>query len=114
MATAYDTWKTDAPCREGDEWIADRRDSLVRTWFSDHHKVSEAINAALGNLDLDDFADNLATFFCALNGKHGQDVNEHAFELRGRLMHHVRAYFQGEAEDQAIREFDNRQIGPEE
>jgi hypothetical protein len=115
MATAYDTWKTTEPYDAEGEFVAERRDALAREWMKDLRRVSAAFSEALADDTDGRISDEVARFFIAITGKHGEPtVSQDAFFLRGWIDHDIRNRITADAERQAQSEWHSRQTGPEE
>jgi hypothetical protein len=67
MATPYDEWKTTETFSDEAEFVAKRRDELVREWEKDKAKVTEAIADALSDDGEDFFAGMMADLFLSLD-----------------------------------------------
>jgi hypothetical protein len=112
MATAYDTWKTDAPYDAEGEWVAERALVLRERWMKDPKRVEGALTRAMedGFPGLEKF---LANFFCSLGVPTGRDVSSDAYHLQGTLLGAIRCRIESDAVIAAQSEWDNRQTGPE-
>lgn len=94
------------------EFVAKRRDELVKEWLKDRKRVAAAIDSAMedGFPGLEKF---LAEFFCALGDPTGRDVSSDAYFLQGTLLGAIGPRLERDAETAAQAEYDSRLTGPE-
>jgi O-succinylbenzoate synthase len=115
MATAYDTWKTDAPYDAEGEWVAERAEELAQEMAANEKAVTEALDNACGFTDYSDrFTADLARFFIAYDkAKTNESCAQAADDLFRALHPHVIGQIASEAHTKAELEWMNRQTGPE-
>lgn len=109
MATAYDTWKTDAPYDAEGEWIAERSEELAEEMAANEKTVTEALDNACGFTDYcDTFTADLARFFIDFDVAKGNEAcAEAALTLFRSMEPHVMAQIKRDAQAAAQASWDS-------